>query len=463
MKNLLPLLLILALTACASAPADTVPLTTPTPSPTETPTATPTPAATDFYTLDTFNGTLDTGTAYYEFSQQLGHALLLKTDYAAATQSVCCEIPGCAHDTDACPAYFPGRASRYMTVAAGDAVYVWHISFVYTDQSWDDFWAEAQASGIRNAASYDTMTDDEFEADRRGIWTEQTTPPRLYVVDPATGKTYTDLPLSYRDYTIDVCDGVSLYGEQLGGRSTGATPACRIDLATGQAETFKLEPTEYYLTGFDGALLTRRYVTDAPLPTDAEQYAAAIQSATVEIDRYDPRTGARTKLAERPYNAADYENNGCFAGVYNDKAYFEERETTPEGGFRRTALTAIDAAGNAETVWDPWPQADWILGDDGGRYIWLYKNNYDAGYTARALLDIETGDILPVTQTIPDDPDNYGRTVRMLGKTNDGRWLVITGVTHYENAAAKGTYGLIDADDFAAGGTDWQDVTMWEG
>ena len=43
-----------------------------------------------------------------------------------------------------------------------------------------------------------------------------------------------------------------------------------------------LEPTEHYLAGFDGALLTCRYVADAPLPTDAEQYAAAIQSATVE-------------------------------------------------------------------------------------------------------------------------------------------------------------------------------------
>lgn len=111
-----------------------------------------------------------------------------------------------------------------------------------------------------------------------------------------------------------------------------------------------LEPTEHYLAGFDGALLTCRYVTDAPLPTDAEQYAAAIQSATVEIDRLDPRTGARTGLTERPYSNADYENNGCFIGVYNGKAYFEEREIIPGSGFRRTVLTAVDAEGRAETV-----------------------------------------------------------------------------------------------------------------
>ena len=32
-------------------------------------------------------------------------ALVLKTDYAALTQSVYCDIPGCTHDSDACPAY----------------------------------------------------------------------------------------------------------------------------------------------------------------------------------------------------------------------------------------------------------------------------------------------------------------------------------------------------------------------
>lgn len=216
--------------------------------------------------------------------QRLGCTLLLKTDYAAAVQSVCCAVPGCGHDTDACPAYFPGRAGRYTVVAAGDTVYVWHTSFFYTDQSWDDFWAEKQASGIRNAAPYDTLTDDEFEADYRGIWAEQSTPPCLYAIDPAAGKTRTDLPLTYRDYTMDACDGSTLYGEgvtipyrtQVSPGRIGPTPACRIDLATGQAETFVLEPTEHYLAGFDGALLTRRYVTDAPLPTDAEQYAAAI-------------------------------------------------------------------------------------------------------------------------------------------------------------------------------------------
>ena len=349
-------------------------------------------------------------------------------------------------------------------VAAGDTVYVWHISFFYDDQSWDDYWAEKLASGVRDREPFDTLTDAEFEAEYRGIWTEQSTPPCLYAVDPAAGKTRTDLPLTYRDYTVDVCDGSTLYGErvttpyrtQVSPGRIGPTPACRIDLATGQAETFVLEPTEHYLAGFDGALLTCRYVADAPLPTDAEQYAAAIQNATVEIDRLDPRTGARTNLTERPYSNADYENNGCFIGVYNGKAYFEEREIIPGSGFRRTVLTTVDAAGRAETVWDPWPQAEWVLGDDGGRYIWLYRDNYNTNYAARALLDTETGQITPVTQAL----QTGSGSVSLRGKAHDGRWLVVIGA---DSVGRTTDYGLIDADQFAAGSTDWQPVTMWQG
>ena len=140
MKNCISIILTAAMTltlaACTAAP-DPAPLATPTPEPTAAPAtptpapaaSTPAPAAADFYTLKSYDGSYDDGNAYYEFTQRLGCALLLKTDYATAVQSVCCTVPGCAHDTDACPAYFPGRAGRYTVVAAGDTVYVWHISF----------------------------------------------------------------------------------------------------------------------------------------------------------------------------------------------------------------------------------------------------------------------------------------------------------------------------------------------
>ena len=98
MKNCISIILIaamtLTLTACTAAP-DPAPLATPTPEPTAAAAApTPAPAAADFYTLKSYDGSYDDGTAYYEFTQRLGYALLLKTDYAAAVQSVCCAVPG---------------------------------------------------------------------------------------------------------------------------------------------------------------------------------------------------------------------------------------------------------------------------------------------------------------------------------------------------------------------------------
>ena len=99
MKNCISIILTAAMTltlaACTAAP-DPAPLATPTPEPTAVaaaptpePTAaaaapTPAPAAADFYTLKSYNGSYDDGTAYYEFAQRLGCTLLLKTDYEGA-------------------------------------------------------------------------------------------------------------------------------------------------------------------------------------------------------------------------------------------------------------------------------------------------------------------------------------------------------------------------------------------
>ena len=95
MKKLIPIILAAALTlaACASA-SDETPLTTPTPAPeAPEPTSTPAPATTDFYPLESYTTAFNTGDAYYELVPYPGHALLLKTDYATAAQTVCCTMP----------------------------------------------------------------------------------------------------------------------------------------------------------------------------------------------------------------------------------------------------------------------------------------------------------------------------------------------------------------------------------
>lgn len=138
MKRTIPLILIATLTACASTP-NTVPLATPYPATaTESSTATPAPT-TEIAPFYHVSDTLNTGDAYYSFGQKPGYALLLKTDYATATQTVFCEVPGCTHDTNACPAYFPGYYSDYI-IAGDNPCYVCHISRDMGSMTWDEYY-----------------------------------------------------------------------------------------------------------------------------------------------------------------------------------------------------------------------------------------------------------------------------------------------------------------------------------
>ena len=291
MKKLIPLILTAALTlaACASAPDET-PLTTPTPAPeAPEPTSTPAPATTDFYPLESYTTAFNTGDAYYELVQYPGHALLLKTDYATAAQTVCCTMPNCAHDSEACPAYFPGRARRYTVFTAGDTLYVYHTLFYRNTQTWEEYFDEYGKPQLEHPdQSFEGLTADEITADFYGRWTEQTTPPCLYTVHPGGGKVRTDLPEEVRDYVMAYCDGAAVYGAAWNDENGTTATGCRISLADGAVQTFPLLTQEQFLDVCGDALVTSHIVTDAPLPTDREQYQAAIQSAETEYDLYDP-------------------------------------------------------------------------------------------------------------------------------------------------------------------------------
>lgn len=93
----------LALTACTSTP------TTPA-QPMESPTPEPTAAATPATTLMFIPARWNTGDALYELrwngaANGTDSGILLQTDYDTLTQALYCTVPGCAHDSDACPAY----------------------------------------------------------------------------------------------------------------------------------------------------------------------------------------------------------------------------------------------------------------------------------------------------------------------------------------------------------------------
>ena len=338
----------LLLTACASA-TDATPLTTPTPEPTAT--ATPTPAAGDFAWLNRHDSSFNSGDAYYEMVYRNHGGLLLKTDYATAAQTVACTVPGCTHDSADCPAWFPGQYRYYCPFVADGAVYVLNATLFHTDQTWEEYREEYLTPRLDST----DLTPEELEAHYYGLWQQQSAAPQVYRLTD-DGKTCIDLPAECVDYVFDFCDDAALYGVMTSGNNGQNTKAVRIDLTTGELQSVPLEPTEYFVTCYDGALLTVRYVTDAPLPDDFEQFRAAVQSATVEFDRYDPRTGERRKLIERPYNIADERLSG-YLGTHNGKLYFEEREALQggptalvlcfkgEGGLSREEIeTEIDAA-----------------------------------------------------------------------------------------------------------------------
>lgn len=464
MKKRIPFILTAALTlaACSPAPAaDTTPTPAPAPEAAAAPTAEPI-STTPFYRIsDSFNS----GDAYYSFTQKPGYALLLKTDYATATQSVFCEIPGCTHDSDACPAYFPGSGGDYRIV--NDApCYVYHPNNS-SSLTWDEMYENTVKTTMENP--YGALTDftpEEIETYFRAEWDVWNAPASVYTVDPAAGKTCAEVEDMGPSYGLYYSDGTALYGEAGGGLSPDETPACRLDLATGQAEKFNLLPSEQMCDVYGSGILTAHYVADAPLPTDWEQFNAAVQTATLEFDCWDPRTGTRTKLAERPYNGADMLTSG-YACNDNSRLYFVEMNDLGGGAFERLSLTAVDpAAGTTETIWDTWPDERAGLsmpnilparGDRTTHWFWLrYNNTAELKPESHALVNTDTWEIFPLEQTVRND-DRY---VSALAQTNDGRLLVWTGST---NGGYCNAMGLITPEDLAAGSTEWQEVAMWQG
>lgn len=434
MKKLIPLILTAALTlaACASA-SDETPLTTPTPVPeAPEPTSTPAPATTDFYPLESYTTAFNTGDAYYELVPYPGHALLLKTDYATAAQTVCCTMPNCAHDSEACPAYFPGRARRYTVFTAGDTLYVYHTLFFRNTQTWEEYFDEYGKPQLEHPdQSFEGLTADEITADFYGRWTEQTTPPCLYTVHPGGGKVRTDLPEEVRDYVMTYCDGAAVYGAAWNDENGTTAIGCRISLADGAVQTFPLLTQEQFLDVCGDALVTSHIVTDAPLPTDREQYQAAIQSAETEYDLYDPNDGTRTRLAAYPYDTS------ALLGVYGGKAYFEKRQPIPYAAYEPVAVETLDiATGTTETIWTPEQGAQELpLGDAEGHSLRMSESDVIVGQRTS----------LPVG---------------FRAAAADGRWLVTTGKDETTN---RENYALVEPEQFMAGSAEQETVTMWQG
>ena len=435
----------------------------------------------DFYTLSsnylTGSG-FNTGDAWYSLENHLGYCLVTKTDYAAATRRVLCSVAGCTHDSESCPAWLPGRGNEVRLFTAGDTVYVYHpVATMHYEGSWDDYYAEVVEPKLKERPQgWEDLTNEELVTFCRGRYEECSAPAGLYCIE-GDGASRQDIQTSQdlRNVMVGWCDGTALYGYGSSDSAVGNSIGYRISLADGAVTTFSMMPQENIVGAQGDRLLTSHIVTEVPLPdynTEGwDAYQAVLQNATVEYDWLDPATGARSKVLERPHDGS---NNGNldFFGLLGGKLYFEDQTPQENGGIQRNAICVYDTAtGQWQDLLRPIPEESMRLSNvtvtalpdctaQQGRYLWLSGSDNVNGENLGWMLDTQSGKLIQITQRMEGE-DVSGWLVGVAAFTDDGRFLVRTAQQEGEYGSEY-VYGLIDAEAFLQGSTDYTPVTNAE-
>lgn len=486
MKRLLSLglaaLLALTLAACGgdtAAPSSETPKT-PETAAVQTTAATAETADRSFFTVGRhwgYNTYFNNGDALYEVQERPGYCLVVRTDFATATQQVVCQKPGCTHDSEACPAWLPGQYFWYQIFLVGDTVYVYSNtpqSDVFS-VSWEEFYAANVRDNQKDPGVLESMgmTEEEYLNYMHGIYDQQTAPAHLYVL-PEEGTSRQEITLSPDvDYNLsfDWCDGAALYGCEGAMTSGGRCVGYRVDLADGTVTTFPLMLQEIIQGVWGDRLLTTRLITDVPLPdandNDMEANQSVLQNARAECDWLDPVNGERGKVADMPREL--FFGNGNLLGNLTDgRLYFMQWETQPDGSAGNHAFRMLDAnTGRWQDILAPLPSRTFYLNDltvagapgidaQEGRYLWG-GDNEDVMNPILYVLDQETGTLaqpaLDVQQTLTQ------AETECLALTDDGRFLLCVG-QQKQGQDYTYDYGLIDAEAFLQGSTDYTPVTM---
>ena len=421
-----------------------------------------------FYTV---GADFNTGDAWYSLEAHLGYCLLTKTDYAAATRRVLCSVPGCAHDSESCPAWLPGRGTSLEIFTVGDTVYVYHpVPTMNYQGSWDNYYAEVVEPKLQERpAGLENLTEEELVAYYKNIYAEASAPTGFYCIE-GNGASRKNVETSQNlpQGILRWCDGTALYGQSVDG-TNGSTPkGCRVDLADGSVTTFPMMQEENIVGAQGTKLLTTHPVTDAPLPNPNEVgwevYWDLLQKATMEYDWLDPVTGERSKVLERPHDGSTFGNMDFF-GLRNGKLYFEDWTPLEEGGGQRNAYCAYDATtGQWADLLRPIPnESMWLpnvtvaalpdCAEQQGRYLWFSGSDNVSLENLTWVLDTQSGALTKLEQKM-EGKNVSALAVRAAAFTDDGRFLLQTGED--ENGD---TYALIDAEAFLQGSTDYTPVT----
>lgn len=467
MKNVLPLVLALALAACAAPASRTG---------SESAAVTAETAAVtvgQLFTVPRTCGTSlgwNTGTAYYELALSAADydrsALVLKTDYASGTQTPVCSVPGCTHASDSCPAWLPDW-ERHSLLVLGDAVYLLYCGFSPSDREllygrpWEEYW-DASYRSIVDGGALPTISDlDAYRESLRADYELGRSPSYLDKISPdgtSRSRVFT-LPEERNWIEVDFqwCDGTALYGIWVDPYLQQASALVRLDLADGTVEDCPLLDNEQVL-GVEGSrFLTLRYVSDEPLDplADPEIYNAWMQNATVEFSLLTFPTGERQTLFSEPNDLTVYQNG--FLGVQDGTLYFQRRNAAGDS----LQLAARDLAGGTRVVTDAFPSQDlWVRGGcidflqpvGGGtplQYLVL------EGPYSRQLLDLETGTWQEITQQSAE-----GGAVIPVARTGDGRWMLGLAL-HTPGFYGRYDYGFLTDGALCSGSTGYDRVTMW--
>lgn len=464
--------LVLSLTACAAPPRTPAPETARTP---ETSTAETAAEPSGFYrTGSTFN----TGACFYSLRpHSAGYFLVTETDYATASRRALCSIPGCAHDSPDCPAWFPGTGLEYSLFTAGEDVYLYHSTPAMAyDGSWEQYRAEVVEPALENPGGH---TEEELIRYYQNCYREAATPACLYRIGEGGAVRETiELSRQIPNIGFSWCDGVALYGQYSG--QNGDTEGYRVSLADGQVTTFPMMANELIRGAEKDRLLTSRIVTDAPLPDPAmvgwDIYEAAMQNTVVEFDWLNPSTGTRSKVLEQPGDGTA-DGTAAFRGLANGMLYFVNY-----GEDEQDAVQALDSAtGQWQTVLQTLPDPAAQLRSEPtaalpeaaerqARYLRLDGSSVWQGLNLGWILDRQSGELYTVSQKV--EGALYETAVMPLALTDDGRFLLCTaqkdsgeepisayGIT---DLRVEDCYSLQPVEDFLQGRTNYTPVTMPE-
>lgn len=331
------LLAALALTGCAAAPADALPAAetaeTAEMTATETEETAAQPVGFTVGNLSEVPNTCggywgwNTGDAYYEIArlddendQESMHALLLKTDYATAQQTVLCNVPGCTHDNAACPAWLEDWARTdvlvmpsgiYLSYAGLDDTSPWE----QVEKACRDDFEQGNVKNFADEEAYIDYCRHNYELSSRPSSIEKlnddlTARETVLTFDPSL------LGSGYFAY----CDENALYAKEYSDANNSRI--LRLDLTTGEWSTLPLNLGEQVLGVNGHRFLTSRLLTDAPLPdyNDREAYNAALQNARSELVWLDPATMQREKICE----TERLDGSTIYVKIYNDRVYVQD-------------------------------------------------------------------------------------------------------------------------------------------